>query len=115
MRKITGFVLACVLTAVVTAGCSGNGTSVRLETSSGASALEEEEQLEDESTLSQRWPVGTDKDPYILSGSAELEKEKKGGPIHVPAVSIQEFPTINGSTATLPLSCALVPPVHGSG
>ena len=37
----------------------------------------------------------------------ELEKEKKGGPIHVPAVSIQEFPTIDGSTATLPLSYAL--------
>ena len=45
----------------------------------------------------------------------ELEKEKKGGPIHVPAVSIQEFPTINGSTATLPLSYALYRLCTGAG
>ena len=42
MRKITGFVLTCVLTAAAIAGCSGNGTSARPEASSGASALEEE-------------------------------------------------------------------------
>ena len=46
---------------------------------------------------------------------AQMEEEKKGGQVRAPAISIQDFPEIDGSTATLPLSHACTACVPGQG
>ena len=46
---------------------------------------------------------------------AQMEEEKKGGQVRAPAISIQDFPEIDGSTATLPLSHALYRLCTGAG
>ncbi len=45
----------------------------------------------------------------------QMEEEKKGGQVRAPAISIREFPEIDGSTATLPLSHALYRLCTGAG